>query len=740
MGHRTSRRCGRLDRSKVQKVNMTRLESALSLAQKGFWIFPIAPGKKSPPALKNWQGEATRDADVINLWWDMADYNVGISTSRFGNDQALVVVDVDNKGEKNGSETIIRLEWEGNEFPPTFEQQTAGGGRHLVYASERPLRQGVDTLGVGIDIRSKGGYIVAPGSEADGRPYSQIDTRNPEPVPQWIVDRLGASRDVDRLPAVLPNRVDSDRAADRARDFLVQAPVAVEGNSGDQTTYKVAARLKDLGCDQMQAEELMLEHWNERCSPPWDESDLREKVAHAYRYGVEQPGIAAPEAVFTEVAPVAEPEAQHPFAAINSEYAFIKAGAFVLQETTNEDGEFTTMRLPVSDFHAWFANQPFQVGKEKPRPISQYWMEWKDRRQYDAVVFSPGKDPGARWYNLWRGFTVQPADKASHPSVEAFKEHALKNVCQGNESDYRYLMGFFAHMIQRPWEKPLVALVFRGAKGVGKNALLERVGALLGSHFVVADDDRYLLGNFNSHLESNLFFILDEAAWAGDKRAEGKLKGLITGQKRLVEHKGKEARNVKSLSRVAIIGNEDWLVPASEDERRYAVFNVGDGRKQDRKFFQDMREGMEAGGYANLLRFLMDYDLTGFDVNQAPQTEGLLDQKLASLGPVQKWWCDCLTAGEVTSSDLGGVWPEKLQTARLREAFTIWSKKHNVRSWLLSDKDFGKQMRIMSPSLKHRKIHMQGSQKVNGYEFPTLEKARAEWEVYIGQPQEWGEE
>jgi hypothetical protein len=597
----------------------------------------------------------------------------------------------------------------------------------------------VDTLGIGLDIRSKGGYIVAPQSEVDGRTYTTLVDRQPEPAPKWLVDRLGARADVERVPVVLPNSVDSGRARNRALDYLKVAPRSVKGMGGDQTAYKVAASLKDLGCTEAQALDLMMsEHWHEGCG--WTAERLAEKVSHAYKYGQEEPGISAPEAVFTEVTPAAEPEAQHPFAAINAEYAFIKAGAFVLQETTNEDGEFTTMRLPVSDFHAWFANQPFQVGKEKPRPISQYWMEWSERRQYDAVVFSPGKDPGARWYNLWRGFTVQPAETSNHPSVEAFKEHALKNVCQGNESDYRYLMGFFAHMIQKPWEKPLVALVFRGAKGVGKNALLERVGALLGSHFVVADDDRYLLGNFNSHLESNLFFILDEAAWAGDKRAEGKLKGLITGQKRLVEHKGKEARNVKSLSRVAIIGNEEWLVPASEDERRYAVFNVGDGRKQDRKFFQDMREGMEAGGYANLLRFLMDYDLTGFDVNQAPQTEGLLDQKLASLGPVQKWWCDCLTAGEVTSSDLGGVWPEKVQTARLREAFTIWSKKHNVRSWLLSDKDFGKQMRIMSPSLRHKKIHMQGSLKVNGYEFPSLAGARAEWEVYIGQPQEWGEE
>lgn len=720
---------------------MTRLQSALALAAQGFWIFPIAPGKKSPPAFKDWQNKATRDAATIESWWDFADYNIGISTSRFGDDKALVVVDVDNKGDKDGEGTLVQLEIDGSEFPPTLEQHTAGGGRHIIYVHPQPLRQGTDVLGRGLDIRSKGGYIVGPGSVVDGREYALIQSELPAPVPQWIVERLGVGRsDLDSSPVALPNNVDSARAEDRAVAFLNACPLAVEGSGGDQTTYKVAARLKDLGCDQVQAENLMLEHWNDRCSPPWDEADLHEKVAHAFRYGIEQPGIAAPEAVFTEVQQPAAEETAHPFAIINKEYAFVKQGAFILQETTNEDGEFATVRLPVSDFHAWFANQPFQIGKEKTRPVSQYWMEWQHRRQYDAVVFSPGKDPGPRWYNLWRGFTVEPADSPDHPAVEAFKEHALKNVCKGNEADYRYLMGFFAHMIQRPWDKPLVALVFRGGKGVGKNALLERVGALLGPHFVVADDDRYLLGNFNSHLESNLFFVLDEAAWAGDKRAEGKLKGLITGTKRLVEHKGKEARNVKSLSRIAVIGNEDWIVPASEDERRFAVFNVGNGRKQDRQFFQDMREGMEAGGYANLLRFLMDFDISDLDVNLAPQTDGLLDQKLASLEPVPKWWCDCLTSGVIASSDFGGVWPDKIPTTKLMQSFGLWAKLHNVRSRLPSSTEFRKRLALMAPSARNGKVHVQGDTKLQGYYLPTLEKARAEWDAYIGQSQEWGEE
>src|SRR6185436_6912849 len=248
---------------------MGRLEQALALAGQGFFVFPCAPGAKTP-AVNDWPNRATRDAAQIEKWWASRDYNIGISTSRFGDDQALVVVDVDNKGGKNGDVSLLELELQGFEFPVSVEQSTPSGGRHVIYTTEQPLKQGVDVLGVGLDIRSKGGYIVGPGSEIGGRRYAQINGHGIlTAAPAWLVDRLGVPAIVDRNPIVRPGNVDADRARDRALAYLKAAPLAVEGNAGDQTTFVVAAKLKDFGCTPAQALELLLEHWNERCSPPW---------------------------------------------------------------------------------------------------------------------------------------------------------------------------------------------------------------------------------------------------------------------------------------------------------------------------------------------------------------------------------------------------------------------------------------------------------------------------------------
>jgi hypothetical protein len=363
-------------------------------------------------------------------------------------------------------------------------------------------------------------------------------------------------------------------------------------------------------------------------------------------------------------------------------------------------------------------------------------MKWPKRRSYEGVVFWPEKPVPLRFYNLWRGFAYAPSEgKASHPALSAFLSHALENVCGGAESLFKWLMGWFAHLVQKPWEKPLTALVFRGSKGVGKNALLERIGKLLGPHFMVTANKRCLTGTFNAHFENCLLLTLDEAFWSGDKQAEGQLKDLITGQHHNIERKGYEIYKVDNRTRVTIVGNETWLVPASNDERRFAVFDVGEGRKQDRRFFTEMREGMEQGGYSHLLRYLLDYPLATIDVNAAPDTTALREQKEASLAPMQQWWRDCIEEGRIAGGDVEG-WPANVATDRLRSAFRRYARERNIRCRMPDDRIFGKEIVQCAPSLGKKRVRVDGELR-NVYALPSLAVARQEWAEFIGHGITW---
>lgn len=126
----------------------------------------------------------------------------------------------------------------------------------------------------------------------------------PAPSPEWIVLACGKPKERKASDNETPVEVDGGHAARRAVDYLLNhAPLAVEGAGGDHTTFTVAAKLKDFGVGEPFASIMLLAHWNDRCSPPWDPEELTIKVENAYHYGIERQGSGSPEADFTKVDP-----------------------------------------------------------------------------------------------------------------------------------------------------------------------------------------------------------------------------------------------------------------------------------------------------------------------------------------------------------------------------------------------------------------------------------------------------
>ncbi|HET8883032.1 MAG TPA: bifunctional DNA primase/polymerase [Solimonas sp.] len=786
-----------------RRYRMTPYQHALALAARGFHVFPLIEGAKLP-LIEDFPNRATRDPATLAQWWnaDMGEtftlpYNVGIYTGRYGDDPdvSLCVIDVDNKNDKRGSDTILRMELEGFDFPATYTQDTPTGGHHIVYVTRTPVRNMVDrdgkgSIGRGLDIRGVGGFIVAAGSATEKGAY----TGNALPVvdaPQALIERIlssgGAPIERQEPSAEMLAGLDPERVMERAIDYLRnRAPEAIEGSGGDATTFKVAAQLKDIGVPQTDATGLMLEHWFDGCG--WSLSDLEVKVANAYRYGKTAPGAAAPEMQFQpltggdsaqrllEGADVADGGYEnHPLNRLNTEFAFVLIGGShsILWETTDAEGKTETRLLNEDAFHKMHSGVAFPLSKKKKGKkgepdetviehvsLTKFWMDapgrdtppsvdlgehpfW--RRSYKGIYFMPGRPCPAGWYNGWRGFVCTPHEDGDPISAEAqwafdaWKEHLLLNVCRNDADVNRWQTGWFAHMIQRPWEKPLVAPVYKGRKGTGKNSCVERVADLLGAHAMVTHERRYLTSQFNGHMQSLLLLVLDEAVWAGDKEGEGKLKGVITGAHHAIELKGKEIFRVPNFTRVSIIGNEDWLVPATEDERRFAVHGMAEGRMKDKPFFERMRIGMQQhGGDRLLLRYLLDFDLSTVDVNEAPITEALLEQKTESLEPLAQWWYDSLQQGELIGGAFAGAWPEEVGGQTLIDTVGRHFRSRNIRTRMPTDTSIGRAIKKFSPSTTHgRKGRNADGKQPYVYRLAPLLKAREDWENFIGHTVTW---
>lgn len=229
---------------------MTPLDLALSYIAAGVPVFPCRSAdeetdqhdeetgevivlKAKSPLTSNGFKSATKSERVVRKFWERdPGAMVGIPT---GEQINAWVLDVDKKGDAspNGYDTLAALEKIHGALPATAIAKTANGGRHYLFNHVAGLRNR-GALGVGLDVRGSGGFIIAAGSRmADGRSYNWVDYDGPgiPPVadaPQWLID------------IILPKVAETPE----------YNPVTIRG-SGDNPAYvarAVESELETLAC------------------------------------------------------------------------------------------------------------------------------------------------------------------------------------------------------------------------------------------------------------------------------------------------------------------------------------------------------------------------------------------------------------------------------------------------------------------------------------------------------------
>lgn len=718
----------------------TKVEWALRLAEQGFWVFRIIDNGKVPRK-DGWQNEATRDPDrICELWNETPKANIGAFTSKFGDEgKALCVIDVDMKNGKDGNATLDALEDEGYLLTETAENETPTKGRHIIYVCDQPVKQGAGVLGDGIDIRSRGGYIVMAGSTIDGIPYVWRN-RPVRTAPGWLYAKLALATTTRAQTKVNLASVNSERAFKRSQDFIAGAPLPEPGERNN-TAFMLAAEIKDRGCNQAACHELMI-GWNDMLPDPMDDEELEAVVASAYKNSQNVQPVKAPDAIFSPVEKgtitINGPTVLGPLEQMNEKFALVMSGGShaILWQNQDMFGRPVDDLISEQSFHKLMAAHIMEVGKDK-EAISKVWMAWGNRRTYHGIVYAPMEDIDGRFFNLFRGWAVQPfgpdetPSKAAVKSLAMWKEHVLVNQCHNNIPLYNWTIARYAVIFQKPSLKISNAIAIQGAKGTGKNSLIEPLLFLAGRHGLLVDNPRYLASNFNGHLQGLSILACDEAFWSGDKPLEGIMKGLISGTSLNIERKGLEAITVRNLVNVFILGNDKSIVPATEDERRFAMYEMGTGRQKDTAFFGQMKSGFEDGGYRLLLEYLMTYDISEYDLNTVPQTKALIDQKHENLDTLDQFILDCLHHGLMIDARVTTRFQD-FSVQVFREALQQYTRNRNIRGRLPSESAIGEKLHKIFPAIKRTRVRIGGSGLGYNYITPSVAQMRQDWQRYIG--------
>lgn len=674
---------------------MTELQKAAEeYARQGRHIVPLRAGGKQP-LTKNGLKNATCDLEQVRRWWKKwPNANIGWVPEPSG----LIGFDVDGP---EGERTARAL---GLYDSDTLSARSGrpDGGEHRYFLRDG-LPTGVGNLKLGesgkLEVRDDAGYLVVPPSvHKSGAIYQWLNTSPAAALPE-------AARD-----AILRHLAGQSPASTNRRGKIP------EGNRNNRVVSE-AGILRNRGFSGSALAEKLLEFSSTHCDPPLSEAEV---------LGIAKRADAWDSRVLTG------PELLEEF---NRRFAVVLNGSVVRVLVENPDGAAPPLLLAPADFGhliaPWKVLLPNKDGGLVPKVAYDFWMKHPRRREYDRIIFEPGKPTGAREYNLWKGFTFEPKEG---PGADAFLRHLHEVVCDGDEKLTRYVLDWFAALFQYPAHKVGTALVLRGEQGTGKTLVGEAFGRLLGRHYAVVSDKEHLFGRFNFHFSDALLIQAEEAFWAGNPQHEAKLKDMITGRKQMREKKFGDAEQINSYARLLFTTNNMWAVPAAFEERRFVVVDVLDTRRNDREYFGAIWRGLEEeGGFSALLHLMLTRPVLLDTLRDVPKTRALAEQKLQSLDAEWGWWLDVLHRGWLPL-DVNGT--GSCPCDSVFEDYVRHTKQLNVRHRSIATK-VGMFLHKAVPILRKERVRFEDGGVRYFYELPPLQDCRAAFLRKTGAELDW---
>ena len=356
-------------------------------------------------------------------------------------------------------------------------------------------------------------------------------------------------------------------------------------------------------------------------------------------------------------------------------------------------------------------------------PVAPWWLAQPSRRQFDGLDLVPNGPAILRGnrLNLWRGWGVEPKEG----DWSKLRHHMWVVLANEEKRSDDYIVRWITWKYQNAGEPPEVALNFKGKKGTGKGAFMYSMLKVFGPHGMEVHNPLHLTGKHNKHLQNRLLVCADEAVWAGDKQAERALKGMVTERTLTIEPKQVDMFVWPNKLGIIQSTNEKWVVPASWDERRYAVFEVNPIHMQQRKYFEALFREIDEGGAAAMLYDLLRVDLEGWHPRyDIPQTAALVDQKVQSLDGLEQWWFAKLNTGETPTPQVKN--PRWVLAGKLLDEVM----RHNARAKYVTEIELANFLKKVGCQHKSNGSNW-------GWIFPPIEEARRNWEIKFGGKCEW---
>jgi hypothetical protein len=313
---------------------------------------------------------------------------------------------------------------------------------------------------------------------------------------------------------------------------------------------------------------------------------------------------------------------------ISQVISYVQGGQSVFTMYSNEDHPFDlTKRLP--NFNLKYGAYPDDKEISLQSLIVRNPLKFP---LYNKLVFKP-LNHGLRRHerNTWIGFKAEKRDSYNMKSVETFKRHVREVLANGDEYSYKYIMTWIWKILNKPWEKTGIFMLFYGEQGTGKTIVSEfLIDYVFGKHlsFTITGLNS-ITQRFNGCTMSKIFCCCNELSSINDSGNNwhagfDKLKSYITDKLCSYEMKGLEPRMVENHINFFGTTNNPNCIKVEKGDRRYSCFEVSNKYKGDKEYFDNFGEickNEEAGNdfYNYMIKDYPKEDLV--DLRDIPDTQ-----------------------------------------------------------------------------------------------------------------------
>ena len=592
---------------------MSKLDHALSLAAQGFKVFPLFPNRKTP-AITKWQRSATSDETTIRSWWSgtfavdnsrgkkwvvSPDSNIGIHTD------GLVVIDVDVKNDVDGRIALKSL-------PPckTRISKTPTGGFHIIFSSKDKNITNMTALRPGLDVRTKGGFITAPGSTIGNVAYEWVNPGSP-------IAPLTAELSQIITAGVTPSSKSITTEFGEAKHDYTKLPDSVPVGERDHVLFSYASSWRERNIAKEQAYVLMEALHGKVVQKEGEEFTLAEaigKVDHVWESY--KPGGAKDPAVTTK--PTIEVKAKRKTATLQEaidHFVFIEAGSKVADTRRHPTNAVMTLK----DF-----KNSMRPDRADGGEIVDAWMRSPSRQTVRDISYFPQENlpvfdiNGSMYFNTYYGPGLDIPDDPDPEIVNPMLDHI--NFMYPDERSYKLMLLLQAFTVQYPHERiPWCFLTVSMKEGIGKGLLYYLMSKVVGEHnssIVQPDELSEKGGAYNGYISNKILVCWDEIKTKASDHE--RLRLLITSTQLMINHKygAKQSENIFANT-MAFSNHLNALHISPSDRRFYVECNYDEPRS--RFYYDKLWASVDADLPAHWLSMLKKIDVSQFAWSSAPR-------------------------------------------------------------------------------------------------------------------------